>query len=133
VLYLTIIDIELALILLIARAATAGAVGLDKMRGTLDHMLETDLSNGEIVLGKLGVRLVPILGLIGCVLPIMALAGLLRRLDPTALFGSSLAAIGCAVLGCSLALTLSVWGRKTHEVLMMTYLLMILWLFSRSC
>jgi ABC-type transport system involved in multi-copper enzyme maturation permease subunit len=129
-LYLTVISIELTIILLVAPAATAGAICLDKMRGTLDHMLTTDLSNGEIVLGKLAVRLVPVLGLVACVLPIMALAGLLGGIDPTALFGSFLAAIGCAVLGCSLALTLSVWGRKTHEVLMITYLLLILWLFS---
>ena len=40
-------------------AATAGAVCLDKARGTLDHVLATDLSDAEIVLGKLGVRLVP--------------------------------------------------------------------------
>ena len=129
-LYLTVISIELTIVLLVAPAATAGAVCLDKMRGTLDHMLATDLSNGEIVLGKLGVRLVPVLGLVACVLPIMALAGLLGGIDPNALFGSFLAAIGCAVLGCSLALTLSVWGRKTHEVLMITYLIIILWLFS---
>jgi ABC-type transport system involved in multi-copper enzyme maturation permease subunit len=129
-LYLTIISIELTIILLVAPAATAGAVCLDKMRGTLDHMLTTDLSNAEIVLGKLGVRLVPVLGLVACVLPIMALSGLLGGIDPTALFGSFLAAIACAFLGCSLALTLSVWGRKTHEVLMITYLLIILWLFS---
>ena len=36
--------------------------------------------------------------------------------------------IGCAVVGCSLAMTLSVWARKTHEVVMMTYVLIILWL-----
>jgi hypothetical protein len=91
-------------------------------------MLVTDLSNAEIVLGKLGVRLVPVLGLVGCVLPIMALAGLLGGVDPLALGGSFLVTTGCAVLGCSLAMTLSVWGRKTHEVLMLTYLILLLWL-----
>jgi ABC-type transport system involved in multi-copper enzyme maturation permease subunit len=126
--YKTMVVIELTLVLLVAPAATAGAVCLDKARGTLDHMLATDLSNAEIVLGKLGVRLVPVLGLIACALPVSALAGLLGGIDPVALAGSFLAAIGCAVLGCSLALTLSVWGRKTHEVLMMAYLLMILWI-----
>ena len=65
--YRTIAMIELTLILLAAPAATAGAVCLDKARGTLDHMLATDLSNAEIVLGKLGVRLIPVLGLIACV------------------------------------------------------------------
>ena len=116
--------------LLAAPAATAGAICLDKARGTLDHMLATDLSNAEIVLGKIGVRLVPVLGLIACVLPITALTSLLGGIDPTALLGSFLTAIACAALGCSLALTLSVWGRKTHEVLMMTYLILILWLIS---
>ena len=129
-LYETVVSIELTLVLLAAPAATAGAVCLDKARGTLDHMLATDLSNAEIVLGKLGTRLVPVLGLIACVVPITALASLLGGIDPLALFGSFLTAIGCAVLGCSLALTLSVWGRKTHEVLMLTYLILILWLIT---
>ncbi len=130
VLYLTVATIELTLVLLAAPPATAGSVCLDKARGTLDHMLATDLSNAEIVLGKLGVRLVPVLGLIACVLPIVALSGLLGGIDPLALGGSFLVVTGCAVLGCTLAMTLSVWGRKSHEVLMLTYLILILWLFN---
>jgi ABC-type transport system involved in multi-copper enzyme maturation permease subunit len=129
-LYETVVSIELTLVLLTAPAATAGAICLDKARGTLDHMLATDLSNAEIVLGKLGARLVPVLGLIACALPIMALSSLLGGIDPEAIFGSFLTAIGCALVGCSLAMTLSVWGRKTHEVLMLTYLILILWLIS---
>ena len=82
-LYKTVVSIELTLVLLAAPAATAGAICLDKARGTLDHMLATDLSNAEIVLGKLGARLVPVLGLIACGLPIAALAGLLGGIDPT--------------------------------------------------
>ena len=115
--------------LLAAPAATAGAVCLDKARGTLDHMLATDLSNAEIVLGKLGVRLIPVLGPdrlrpAGRGAVARCWAGSTRL----ALVGSFLVAIGCAVVGCSLAMTLSVWARKTHEVVMMTYMLIILWL-----
>jgi ABC-type transport system involved in multi-copper enzyme maturation permease subunit len=129
-LFFTIVTIELSLVLLAAPAATAGAVCLDKARGTLDHMLATDLSNTEIVLGKLGVRLIPVLGLIVCLVPLSALASLLGGIDPLALFGSFLTSVACAVLGCALAMALSVWGRKTHEVLMVTYLLLIVWLSS---
>ena len=129
-LFLTIVTIELSLVLLVAPAATAGAICLDKARGTLDHVLATDLSNAEIVLGKLGVRLIPVLGLVVCLLPLSALTSLLGGIDPVALFGSFLTAVACAVLGCSLAMALSVWGRKTHEVLMVTYLLLIAWLCS---
>jgi ABC-type transport system involved in multi-copper enzyme maturation permease subunit len=123
----TIAPVEMILILLAAPAATAGAVCLDKARGALDHMLVTELSNGEIVLGKLAARLIPVLGLVACTLPVVALTSLLGGIDPLALFGSFLVAIGCAVLGCSLAMTLSVYGRKTHEVLILTYLIVVLW------
>jgi ABC-type transport system involved in multi-copper enzyme maturation permease subunit len=126
--YLTIVSIELTLVLLAAPAATAGAVCLDKARGTLDHILATDLSDAEVVLGKLAARLVPVLGLVACVLPVVALSGLMGGIDPLALGGSFLVSIGCALVGCSLAMTLSVWGRKTHEVLMMTYMILIVWL-----
>jgi ABC-type transport system involved in multi-copper enzyme maturation permease subunit len=68
--------------------------------------------------------------LIACVVPILSLAGLLGGIDPLALFGSFSTAIACGVLGCSLALILSVWGRKTHEVLMLTYFIIVLWVFS---
>src|SRR6202030_3532722 len=85
-LFFTIVTIELSLVLLAAPAATAGAVCVDKARGTLDHMLATDLSNAEIVLGKLGVRLIPVLGLIACVLPLSALTSLLGGVDPVAMF-----------------------------------------------
>src|SRR5260370_27681798 len=111
--YETVVSIELTLVLMAAPAVTAGAICLDKARGTLDHVLATDLSNAEIVLGKLGVRLVPVLGLIACALPVAALGGLLGGIDPQALFGSFLTSLAFAMLGCSLALPLSVWGRKT--------------------
>src|SRR5262249_7164895 len=128
--YRTIAWIELTLVLLVAPAATAGAVCLDKARGTLDHMLATDLSNAEIVLGKLGVRLIPVLGLIACTLPILALASLLGGIDPLALVGLFAVAIGCALVGCSLAMVLSIYGRKTHEVVMMAYVLIIAWVMA---
>jgi ABC-type transport system involved in multi-copper enzyme maturation permease subunit len=104
--------IELALVLLAAPAATAGAVCLAKARGTLDDMLATDLSNAEIVLGKLGAGLVPVLGLVAGVLPIMGLVGLLGGADPIAIVGSFLVATGCTVLGSSLAFVFSLGGAR---------------------
>ena len=77
--YRNVVGIELTLVLLAAPAVTAGAVCLDKARGTLDHMLATDLSNAEIVLGKLGVRLIPVLGLIACTVPVAGAGGFAGR------------------------------------------------------
>jgi ABC-type transport system involved in multi-copper enzyme maturation permease subunit len=126
--FYAIIGTQLTLILLAAPAATAGSICLDKARGTLSHVLVTDLSDAEIVLGKLVARLLPALGLVAATLPMMLLCTLLGGIDPGALFGAFLITLGLAVLGASVALAFSVWARKTHEVLMGTYAVWGLWL-----
>jgi ABC-type transport system involved in multi-copper enzyme maturation permease subunit len=112
---------QLVLVLLAAPAYTAGAVCLDRARGTLAHVLVTDLSAAEIILGKLGSRLLPVLGLVVAGLPVLALATLLGGIVPQALFGSFLVTVGVGVAGCALALALSVWGNRPHEVLLGAY------------
>jgi ABC-type transport system involved in multi-copper enzyme maturation permease subunit len=124
----TIVGIQFALVLLAAPAASAGSICLDKARGTLTHVFVTDLSDAEIVLGKLAARLAPVLGLMACTLPVLALGTLLGGIDPVQLTGAFLVTLGVAVLGCALALTLSVWGTKTHEVLLATYAIVLVWL-----
>ena len=72
-----VIGTQLTVVLLAAPAATAGAICLDKARGAMTHMLMTDLSDTEIVIGKLGACLVPVMGLIACSWPVMAISALL--------------------------------------------------------
>lgn len=124
--YYAIIGTQLTMVLLVAPAASAGAICLDKTRGALVHLFVTDLSNSEIILGKLFARLAPVLGLLFCSLPVLCLASFLGGIDLSALIGSYVVTIGVAVLCCVLALALSVWGSKTHEVLMVTYAIIIL-------
>src|SRR5262249_27721071 len=50
--------IVLGLVGLAAPAATAGAICLDKARGNLTLLFSTDLTDAEIVLGKLAARVV---------------------------------------------------------------------------
>ena len=120
----------LGLVGLAAPAATAGAICSDKARGNLTMLFATDLTDAEIVLGKLAARLAPVLGLIACAAPVLALATLLGGVDPAMPIGAILVCLACAVFGCTLALTLSVWGRKTHEVLLATYAFGILYLLA---
>jgi ABC-type transport system involved in multi-copper enzyme maturation permease subunit len=122
--------IVLGLVGLVAPAAAAGAICLDKARGNLTLLFSTDLTDAEIVIGKLAARLVPVLGLIACAAPMQALMTLLGGVDPTMLTGAILVCLACAIFGCTLALTLSVWGRKTHEVLLATYAFGILYLLA---
>jgi ABC-type transport system involved in multi-copper enzyme maturation permease subunit len=125
-----IVFIQLIMVLVAAPAATAGGICQDKMRGNLMLLLATDLSDAEIILGKLAARLVSILGLTCCALPVLALGALLGGIDPLALAGSFLVTLGVAVLGCAIALTLSIWGTKPYEVLLATYAILGVWLLA---
>src|SRR5262245_56351891 len=121
---------QLTLVLLAAPAATAGAICLDRSRGTLTHLLATDLSDREIVLGKLAARLTPILILVAATLPVLELLTLLGGVDPDALLGAFVVTLGVAVLGCSLALVFSIRVRRTHEALLATYAVWGFWLLG---
>jgi ABC-type transport system involved in multi-copper enzyme maturation permease subunit len=122
--------IQLTMVLLVAPAATAGALCHDRARGILAQMATTDLSDAEIVLGKLFSRLAPILGLLACALPVVALAALLGGIDGQALVSLFVVSAALAVLGCALALSISVEVAKTHEVIMAVLALMTCWLNS---
>ena len=119
--FYALIGVELALVMLAAPAATAGAICLDRARGTLDQILVTDLSDSEVVLGKLGARLLPVMGLVACSWPVMAISSLLGGIDPIALALAFAIIVAVGVFGCTLALALSVWARKPHEVIMAVY------------
>jgi ABC-type transport system involved in multi-copper enzyme maturation permease subunit len=129
--YIAVIGTQLTLVLLAAPAATAGAICLDRASGKLTHLLVTDLSDAEIVLGKLASRLVPVLGLVACALPLMAIMTLVGGVDPDALVGAFLVTVGVALLGSSLAFVFSIWVKKTHEALLGTYAVWAVWLVGR--
>jgi hypothetical protein len=122
--------IQLSMVLLVAPAATAGALCQDRARGILAQMATTALSDSEIVLGKLFSRLVPILALLACALPVVSLAALLGGIDGGALVGLFAVSAAVAVLGCALALSISVEVVKTDEVVMAVMAFTTCWLLS---
>ena len=122
-----LVAIQMTLVLVAGPAATAGAVCVDKARGTLLHVLVTDLTDFEIVAGKLAARLAPVLGLLASGLPVLALCTLFGGLEPDVVLGAYLVMVGAAIVGCSLALCLSVCARKMHQALLGTYALLGLW------
>jgi ABC-type transport system involved in multi-copper enzyme maturation permease subunit len=124
---LTVISVQLAAVLLAAPAATAGAICVDKARGTLLHAFVTDLTDREIILGKLGARLIPVLALMACGLPVLALGSFLGGIDLAAALGAELVTAGVAILCCTLALIASVWARKPHQALLLAYTMVGLW------
>jgi ABC-type transport system involved in multi-copper enzyme maturation permease subunit len=123
----TVIAVQLGMVLLAAPAATAGTICVDKARGTLLHTFVTDLTDREIVLGKLGARLAPVLALMAYGLPVLALGSFLGGIDMAAALGAELATAGVAILCCTVALMTSLWARKPHQALLLAYAVVGLW------
>jgi ABC-type transport system involved in multi-copper enzyme maturation permease subunit len=99
-------------------------------RGNLTHLFVTDLSSAEIVLGKLAARLVPVFGLVAATIPVLAIAGLLGGVVFEAIVYLTLLTLALAVLGCSLAMAISVRAIKAHEVLMAVYAIEGVWILG---
>jgi ABC-type transport system involved in multi-copper enzyme maturation permease subunit len=123
----TVIAVQLGMVLLAAPAATAGSICVDKSRGTLLHTFLTDLTDREIVVGKLAARLAPVLALMAYGLPVLALGSFLGGIDMAAALGAELVTAAVAILCCTLALMTSIWARKPHQALLLAYALVGLW------
>ena len=126
----SIMAVELVLALVVVPAATAGAICQDKMRGGLTLMMVTDPCDAEIVLGKFASRLVTVLGVLACGLPVLAIASSLGGVDPVDAIGGSMVIVGVVVLGVAVAMTYSVWATRPHEALMATYATWAVWLLA---
>ena len=126
--YYAISGVQVTLVLLAAPAATSGAICLDRARGALTHIFVTDLSDREIVLGKLGAKLVPVFGIIVAAIPVLAIASLLGGIIPEALVSLTVVSMALAVFACALALAVSVRATKSHEVLMAVFTFWTLWI-----
>ena len=118
------------LTLALTPALVAGVIADEKQRKTLHYMLASQLTSPEIVLGKLLVRMLYLMVLLGVSLPVLSLLVLLGGIDP------QLVLLGCLVTfstGWFLA-ALSIWAstiaRRVREAFVIAYGLEALWLLS---
>ncbi len=120
--------LQLALAVFFASLLTASAVAQEKDRRTLVLLLLTNLSNSELVLGKLFASLLNVLVLLAAALPFFALTVLWGGISAGQVgrvFGVTLA----TVLACgSLGSTIALWREKTFQAVAMTVLALVLWL-----
>jgi ABC-type transport system involved in multi-copper enzyme maturation permease subunit len=119
-----------AFVVVMAPAVAARAICRDKGRGVLDHMLVTDLTTAEIVLGKLAARLFAVLGVIACGVPVIVLMTFSGGVAPEEILKALLAIAGTALLAESVAITISVWAKRTREALVETYGIFALWFLA---
>lgn len=128
ILFQILAPLQLALVVFFSAMLAASAVAQEKDRKTLVLLLLTNLSNSELVLGKLLASLLYVLVLLAAALPLFMLTALFGGVSfgqIARVFAVTLAtALACGSLGSTLAL----WREKTFQALALTVLALVLWL-----
>jgi len=122
--FITFSVLQVLLVLFVGPALVAPAISIERERRTIEYLFATDLSNVEIVFGKLLSRLAHMLGFVAVGVPILSLAGLLGGVGGGELL-MSFAITGCTlIVVASLSLMLSVRSARARDALTQTYVLL---------
>lgn len=107
---------------------SAAAVSQEKSRGTLVLLLLTDLSNSELVVGRLLASLLTVLVSTLAVVPFLLLLSLLGGVDHRQVAWAIAVTAAAALAAGSLGSTLALWREKTFQALALTAIGLVLWL-----
>ncbi|TWT99752.1 ABC-2 family transporter protein [Botrimarina colliarenosi] len=107
---------------------SAAAVSQEKSRGTLVLLLLTDLSNSELVLGRLLASLLTVLVATLAVVPFLLTLALLGGIDHQQVAWAIAVTAAAALAAGSLGSTLALWREKTFQALALTAIGLVLWL-----
>ncbi|HVJ80802.1 MAG TPA: hypothetical protein VNC50_07000, partial [Planctomycetia bacterium] len=118
---------EMILVLFVAPGMSAGILIPERNRGTLFHVLMTDLSAPEIVLAKYAGRVVPILALLAAAFPLTAILVLLGGIDPLRVIALAMLLAAYAILIPATFLLLSLFLKRVADLLSLGYLIISLW------
>lgn len=122
--------LQLAIAVAFSALLTAAAVAQEKDRRTLDLLLMTNLTNVELVLGKLLASMltiaVPALGAVA----LLMLTTLLGGVSYGQVFRVVAVTFVSAAVAGSLGSTIALWRERTFQSLALTALLLVLWLLG---
>lgn len=117
---------QLMMMLFFAPLAAATSIAHEKDRRTFVLMLMTDMTDWEIILGKLGSSLLTISVLLAAGLPVFALSLLLGGISPSQLFQIEAVTLATGVVGGSVGLLVANWRDRTFQSLALTVLAIVL-------
>jgi ABC-type Na+ efflux pump permease subunit len=122
--------LQLAVAMPFSALLVASAVALEKDRKTLDLLLLTNLSNTDLVLGKLLAGMLSVIVVIVATLPLMMILALLGGVSTTQILNIEAVVLASSLAAGSLGSTIALWREKTFQALAMTMLLLVLWLIG---
>ena len=120
--------VQLALATAFSALLTAAAVAQEKDRRTLDLLLMTNMTNSELVLGRLLASIWAVMGLVVAGAPLLMLLVLLGGVAPAQVARVTGVTLAASFAAGSLGSTLALWREKTFQTLAMTALGLVLWL-----
>ena len=120
--------LQLAVAMPFSALLVASAVALEKDRKTLELLLMTNLSNSELVLGKLLAGMLTVVMVVVAALPLLALVALLGGVSVGQILRIEVVTLASALAAGSLGSTIALWREKTFQALAMTALVLVLWL-----
>jgi ABC-type transport system involved in multi-copper enzyme maturation permease subunit len=120
--------VQLALLLFFPALSAASSITTEKDRRTFILLLMTDLTNYEIVLGKLFGSLLQMLLLLAGLLPVLTMLILLGGVDGGQVIQAMIVMAATAVFSSSLGTLMAVWREKTFQTLALTFLFLVLYL-----
>lgn len=120
--------VQLFAIAFVAPAVTAGTIAEERDRRTIEYLFATDLTNAEIVLGKLASRLLHTAAFLLVALPILALAQLFGGIGTEMMIRAFVIALATLVAVASLSMAVSVWTRRGRDAILRVYVILVaLW------
>lgn len=108
----------------------AAAVSQEKDRKTLILLLLSDLSNRELVLGKLLASMLTVLVVIAATAPLLLMLTLLGGIAHAQVLRVLAVTTLSALAAGSLGSTIALWREKTFQALALTSLVLVLWLIG---
>jgi ABC-type transport system involved in multi-copper enzyme maturation permease subunit len=120
--------LQLALAVFFSAMLAASAVAQEKDRRTFVLLLLTNLTNRELVLGKLLASLLQVLVMFAAGLPVFILLSLLGGISATQIARTAAVTIASILVCGSLGSTLALWREKTFQALALFVLILVLWL-----
>lgn len=128
ILFHLLAPLQLAVSLFLASMAAASAVAQEKDRRTMVLLLLTNMTNSELVLGKLLASLLGIVTMLLASLPLFMLLVLLGGVSFSQVGRVFCVTLSTVLLAGSLGSTIALWREKTFQSLAMTALAIVFWM-----
>ena len=119
-----------AALLCLIPALCAGVMADDYQRKTLHYLLASRLSSLEIVLGKLGARLVHVGTFIALGIPVVCLLALYGGLNPVNVFYVYFGTFTLVLFLAGLSILISILARRPRDAILVVYGIEAIWLFG---